>query len=125
MKPDLLSSSYRSCLDLAEKNQLTSIGTPYFSFFPSLFIFLFILALFIVYLILNSAFCCISTGVFGYPKLEAAHVALATVKSWIEDRQKAQGSQNLQSIVFNVFTKDDDAIYNELVDKYFAPEASL
>lgn len=47
---DLLASCYRSCLSLAEENNLSSV-----------------------------AFCCISTGEFHYPNLAAAKIALRTV----------------------------------------------
>lgn len=47
----LLASCYRSCLELAEKNNLKSI-----------------------------AFCCISTGEFHFPHEEAAQIAIQTVK---------------------------------------------
>ena len=47
---DLLASCYGSCLELAEENQIKSI-----------------------------AFCCISTGVFGFPNQEAAEIAVQTV----------------------------------------------
>lgn len=30
------------------------------------------------------AFCCISTGIYGYPKLEAAKLACESVKSWLK-----------------------------------------
>ena len=33
------------------------------------------------------AFCCISTGKFGYPIVRAAHVALATVRDWLGRRR--------------------------------------
>ena len=46
----LLSSSYRSCLMLAEENGCKSV-----------------------------AVCCISTGVFGFPQREAAEIAIKTV----------------------------------------------
>jgi O-acetyl-ADP-ribose deacetylase (regulator of RNase III) len=48
-----LASCYRSCLELAEKNQIKSI-----------------------------AFCCISTGVFMFPNEEAAKIAVQTVKHY-------------------------------------------
>ena len=48
---ELLKSCYLSCLKLAEKNSCKSI-----------------------------AFCCISTGVFGFPQREAAQIAVDTVK---------------------------------------------
>lgn len=53
---DLLVSCYRSCLELAEQNQLKSI-----------------------------AFCCISTGEFHFPNEKAAEIAIETVKSYRED----------------------------------------
>ena len=48
---ELLKSCYLSCLKLAEENGVDSI-----------------------------AFCCISTGVFGFPQREAAEIAISTVK---------------------------------------------
>ena len=48
---ELLASCYRSCLKLAEENSLKSV-----------------------------AFCCISTGVFRFPKEEAARIAVSTVR---------------------------------------------
>lgn len=50
---DLLASCYRSCLELAEANQVESI-----------------------------AFCCISTGVFMFPNQEAAEIAVQTVTEY-------------------------------------------
>lgn len=50
---ELLASSYRSCLDLAEKNNVKSI-----------------------------AFCCISTGEFHFPNDKAAEIAVKTVKEY-------------------------------------------
>lgn len=52
----LLASCYRSCLNLADKNQLSSI-----------------------------AFCCISTGVFMFPNQRAAEIAVDTVRSWLRE----------------------------------------
>ena len=49
----MLSSSYRSCLKLADENDVDSI-----------------------------AFCCISTGVFMFPNDKAAEIAVQTVKEY-------------------------------------------
>lgn len=49
----LLASCYRSCLELAEQNLVTSI-----------------------------AFCCISTGVFQFPNQRAAEIAVETVRTY-------------------------------------------
>lgn len=50
------------------------------------------------------AFCCISTGVFGYPKEEAATVAIETVKEYLEKHGDIK-------VIFNVFTEEDYDIY--------------
>ncbi|MFM9588114.1 protein-ADP-ribose hydrolase [Streptomyces scabiei] len=73
-----LASSYRSCLDLAA--QVESVRTL--------------------------AFCAVSTGVFGYPKEEAASVALRTVEEWI-----AAHPNRFDRVVFTVFTADDERAY--------------
>ena len=53
---ELLALCYRSCLDVAEKNNLESI-----------------------------AFCCISTGVFMFPNQRAAEIAVKTVCDWLDE----------------------------------------
>jgi O-acetyl-ADP-ribose deacetylase (regulator of RNase III) len=77
---ELLASSYRSCLGLAEENGCESV-----------------------------AFCCISTGVFGFPQREAAEIAIKTVKDY-----KAEHNSNIK-IIFNVFKDADLAIYQALL----------
>ena len=52
---ELLASCYRSCLELAEKNELESV-----------------------------AFCCISTGEFHFPNEPAAEIAVRTVKEFLQ-----------------------------------------
>jgi O-acetyl-ADP-ribose deacetylase (regulator of RNase III) len=69
-----LAASYRSCLDLA--HQMRSVRTL--------------------------AFCAVSTGVFGYPKAEAAEVAVRTVSSWLSEHPGA-----LDLVAFNVFSEAD------------------
>ncbi len=73
---DLLASCYRSCLALAAENGVDSV-----------------------------AFCCISTGVFGFPKREAAEIAVRTVKAW------RAGHDNAPAVIFNVFADDDYELY--------------
>ena len=77
---ELLKSCYLSCLKLAEKNGCKSI-----------------------------AFCCISTGVFGFPQREAAQIAISTVKEY----KKTTGSDI--KVIFNVFKDDDLMIYRDLL----------
>ena len=74
----LLESSYKSCLDVAVQNGIGSI-----------------------------AFCCISTGVFGFPQKEAAEIAVRTVREY---RRK----HDIQ-VIFNVFREDDYEIYKGLL----------
>ncbi len=77
---ELLASCYRSCLTLAEENGLGSV-----------------------------AFCCISTGVFGFPQRRAAEIAVQTIRDY---RAKTQGKIE---VIFNVFKSDDYEIYRELL----------
>lgn len=74
----LLESCYRSCLELAVQNEIDSI-----------------------------AFCCISTGVFGFPKQEAAEISVKTVRGFLKN--------NSIKVIFNVFGDDDYAIYKRLL----------
>lgn len=78
---ELLKSCYLSCLKLADENGCESI-----------------------------AFCCISTGVFGFPQKEAAQIAVSTVKEY----KKATGSGI--KVIFNVFKYDDLRIYRDLLN---------
>ena len=75
-----LASCYRSCLDLAAENGLASI-----------------------------AFCCISTGVFGFPQKKAAELAVNTVRKWLNENDLDM------TVVFNVFVGEDEHIYHELL----------
>ena len=75
---ELLKSCYLSCLQLCTENNIDSI-----------------------------AFCCISTGVFGFPQREAAHIAVDTVKEYQQEHDI--------KVVFNVFKDDDLNIYRELL----------
>lgn len=76
-----LRSSYVSCLDLAEEMGLKSI-----------------------------AFSCISTGVFNFPRAEAAEIATGTVLNW-----KLRHPQSGVKIIFNTFLKEDTEIYQNIL----------
>ena len=52
------------------------------------------------------AFCAISTGVFGYPKVEAAELATRTVRHWLERHPNV-----LDLVVFDVFSGQDEEAY--------------
>jgi O-acetyl-ADP-ribose deacetylase (regulator of RNase III) len=55
------------------------------------------------------AFCAISTGVFGYPKQEAANEAIRSVTTWLEGHPG-----RLDAVIFNVFTEDDEEAYRRV-----------
>ena len=55
------------------------------------------------------AFCCISTGIYGYPRKDAASVAFQTVVSWLE-----KNHESVEKIIFCTNQKEDFDIYNEL-----------
>ena len=76
----LLASCYRSCLEAAEENGLK-----------------------------NVAFCCISTGVFGFPQKRAAEIAVKTVREYQAE------TKNELEVIFNVFKDVDYAIYRNLL----------
>lgn len=77
---ELLAKCYRSCLDAAKQIGCNSI-----------------------------AFCCISTGVFGFPQKEAAEIAVKTVREWLDSNESDM------HVIFNVFSESDENIYHELL----------
>lgn len=79
----LLADCYRSCLDAADNLGCKTV-----------------------------AFCCISTGVFGFPSEEAAPIATDTVRKWLDSHPAA----SVEKVVFNVFGEADQRIYEELFD---------
>lgn len=82
-----LRSCYIRCLELAADNGIVSIA------FPS-----------------------ISTGVYGYPKDKAAHVALSTVRRFLS--QDGRGT-SFQRIIFCLFGNIDIELYGKLLPHYF------
>lgn len=55
------------------------------------------------------AFCCISTGVFGFPPAQAARIAITTVTEWLETHQ------GQLEVIFNVFSDNDLRLYQDLL----------
>jgi len=81
-----LESCYVQCLEIVKKYELRSV-----------------------------AFCCISTGIYGYPKKPAAKVALSSVREWIDKN----GLESIDRIIFCMFLDEEEQIYSKLMNKYF------
>lgn len=75
---DTFRQCYERCLELGARKKLTTI-----------------------------AFCCLSTGIFEFPKKKAAQEALVTVAQWL-----SKNEHSYQTIIFNVFTFEDYEIYS-------------
>ena len=56
------------------------------------------------------AFCCISTGEFHFPNDEAARIAVAEVRKYLEKHQ-----EDFNRVIFNVFKDVDRELYEDLV----------
>ena len=76
-----LAQCYRSCISLAHENNLTSIAFP-----------------------------CISTGIYGFPKEEAATIAYETIKSALPET-------TLTEVIFCCFSKGDLDLYQALLNR--------
>ena len=81
-EPELLASCYRNSLALARQHLVRSIG------FPS-----------------------ISTGVYRYPKHEAARIAVREVRHFLEN------DSELETVQFVCFSKTDREIYQEILEQ--------
>lgn len=88
VQPLILRMTYRNCLQLCKENRLRSV-----------------------------AFCCISTGIFGYPGKKAAVVALDSVREWLEERP--ENAAAIDSIVFCTFLAEDQETYRLLTPIFF------
>jgi O-acetyl-ADP-ribose deacetylase (regulator of RNase III) len=74
-----LADCYRNTLDLCAENGLRSV-----------------------------AFCCISTGVFRFPKERACEIAVQTVTSWLD-----ANAEQIDRVIFTVFSDGGRAIYEQ------------
>ena len=81
-EPELLASCYHNSLALARQHQVRSIGFP-----------------------------AISTGVYRYPKHEAARIAFREVKHFLEN------DSELETVQFVCFSKTDREIYQEILEQ--------
>lgn len=79
-EPDLLAGCYRSALRLAAMHALRSIAFP-----------------------------CISTGVYGYPKVAAAEVAVRTVRAHLPEVPA------IEQVLFCCYGAEDHRAYEELL----------
>lgn len=73
-----LEQCYRACLNAASQRGLRSI-----------------------------TFCCISTGVFGFPADQACGIAVRSVRNWLDENP----GTSVRQVVFDVFTASDEALY--------------
>ena len=76
-----LAECYKNTLDMCAENRLRSV-----------------------------AFCCISTGVFGFSQERAAQIAVETVTKWLKTH-----SNDIDRVIFNVFTERDREIYERIL----------
>ena len=54
------------------------------------------------------AFCCISTGVFHFPRKRASEIAVDAVTAWLGEHEGA-----MDRIIFNVFNDEDQRYYEQ------------
>ncbi|ABV35266.1 conserved hypothetical protein [Shewanella sediminis HAW-EB3] len=57
------------------------------------------------------AFCCISTGVFGYPQKPAAQAAVRAVQQWLLNNPNS----NIDTVIFNTFKPEDTRLYQQFL----------
>ncbi len=79
-EPELLRRAYRSSLELAVEKGVRTIAFP-----------------------------AISTGVYGYPKLPAARIAVSEALQW---------AQQFERILFCAYSEQDAAIYREVIEEF-------
>lgn len=85
-----LGSCYKSCMDAVGKSGVEN---------PSI------------------AFCCISTGLFGFDQNLASEIAVKTVMDWIDSNPEFK-----VHVIFNVFTQSDSELYLIRLQKIFGSD---
>lgn len=91
IKAAQLEACYENSIDLAIANKLSSI-----------------------------AFCSISTGIYGYPIVDATHIALQTTREILEK----ESSSGIERVIFVVWSDKDKHVYQTLLPEYF-PESDV
>ncbi|KAF8737597.1 hypothetical protein AX14_012596 [Amanita brunnescens Koide BX004] len=86
---ELLASCYRSSLQLASEHEQRHIAFP-----------------------------AISTGVYGYPIVDATRIALSEARKFSESEAGAK----LDKIIFVVWGENDNEVYKALIPEYFPPQ---
>ncbi|PIO73993.1 hypothetical protein TELCIR_04001 [Teladorsagia circumcincta] len=61
------------------------------------------------------AFCCISTGVYGYPQEDAAKTVVSFLTEWLSNPENAM---HIARIVLVLFNPVDVAAYEKFFDEY-------
>ncbi len=84
-EPEQLAACYRNSLALAAENGCKSIAFP-----------------------------CISTGIYGYPKEEAAKIAVGEVKRFLSPAENAEGAEEME-VIFCCFSEYDANLYRSLI----------
>lgn len=79
---EILANAYRNSLILAESNSVDSIA------FPN-----------------------ISTGIYGFPKVSAAEIAIRVVKEFLKE------NANIKSVIFCCFDEENFDIYDQLLNR--------
>ena len=86
-EPELLAACYRNSLALAVENGCRSIAFP-----------------------------CISTGIYGYPKEEAAKIAVREIKKFLSHAETQRHREEME-VIFCCFSERDKRVYAEPVAK--------
>ncbi|KAH9838333.1 A1pp-domain-containing protein [Rhodofomes roseus] len=81
-----LQSCYKTSLQIAVKNSLRHVA------FPS-----------------------VSTGIYGYPIVDATHIALDTVRQFLD----SESGKILERVIFVVWSDKDKGVYEDLIPQYF------
>ncbi|KAF5307969.1 hypothetical protein FQR65_LT06536 [Abscondita terminalis] len=87
-KPDLLSRCYRNSLAIMKEFDFKTIAFP-----------------------------CISTGIYGYPLIPAAHIAAGEVRTHLE-----RFPNEVERVIFCLFSDDDEKVYQGILQSYFPLE---
>ena len=86
-EPEKLAACYRNALALAAENGCKSIAFP-----------------------------CISTGVYGYPKEEAAKIAVREVREFLAAKNAKDAEE--MDVIFCCFSASDAAVYERLLTEW-------